>query len=596
MRARSQAQAALQSQSRSQARARRQSGTRAEMAAQSRMRAQQGTPARVETRALAAVLVVALMVAVSAPAHGSLASIGYSVLRWLDRAQIVHHDLVVEVDPPRFQARFVDDVTLISSGSRQIHVLFGNDVSLLSVRDSEGQAVPFSPSLSWGALPFTIYRVQAPAPPKGESFRLRFEWEMTPESIRQFNPFVALRFFYVGYASLWYPNMPGEEFFEADITVIAPQGYTAIADGELLSVDALPDGRERHRFRTPEPVHALGVGAGMFRPLEPVRAGEVVVQGWRPVGWQSSVERVVQYAAGAIRFYSERLGALSFDRFTVAEFPFPWPTSYPSFYQLAYGGDLTLLGLEGERGLAYLAAHETAHRWINGVAGVRIVSSHWLSEGLAEYLGYLALEELIGKEEALKLFLERTYEPFVERMQKRHRSLAAVELMDDDYQLIYEKGALVFRMLHRRLGEDAFYGLIRRWVDEYRGDFSTGDDFIRLAVSFAETVEGTNAREIRSFLEQWVKGTHTLDYALDVLEAGERQLRARIVSRGRLVEPGPVPLHIELEDGRIHVVEMALNQEIDLTLPARPVAATLDPEMWLADANPDNNRWHAEGR
>src|SRR5690606_22651458 len=100
------------------------------------------------------------------------------------------------------------------------------------------------------------------------------------------------------------------------------------------------------------------------------------------------------------------------------------------------GGDLTLLGLEGERGLAYLAAHETAHRWINGVAGVRIVGSHWLSEGLAEYLGYLALEELIGKEEALKLFLERTYEPFVERMQKRHRPLAAVELMDDDYQLI----------------------------------------------------------------------------------------------------------------------------------------------------------------
>ena len=163
MRARSQAQAALQSQSRSQARARRQSGTRAEMAAQSRMRAQQGTPARVETRALAAVLVVALMVAVSAPAHGSLASIGYTVLRWLDRAQIVHHDLVVEVDPPRFQARFVDDVTLISSGSRQIHVLLRQRCFPCErPGQPRGRRCSFSPSLSWGALPFTIYRVQAP--------------------------------------------------------------------------------------------------------------------------------------------------------------------------------------------------------------------------------------------------------------------------------------------------------------------------------------------------------------------------------------------------------------------------------------------------
>ena len=71
--------------------------------------------------------------------------------------------------------------------------------------------------------------------------------------------------------------------------------------------------------------------------------------------------------------------------------------------------------------------------------------------------------------------------------------LEAVELLDEDYQLIYEKGALVFRMLHRRLGDDAFFGLIRRWLEEYRGDFSTGDDFIRIASSFAEVRhEGTS--------------------------------------------------------------------------------------------------------
>ena len=154
---------------------------------------------------------------------------------------------------------------------------------------------------------------------------------MTPESIRQFNPFVALRFFYVGYASLWYPNMPGEEFFEADIAVIVPQGYTAIADGELLSVDALPDGRERHRFRTPEPVHALGVGAGMFRPLEPVSGGRSRrsrLATCRVAALRSSGS--CQYAAAAIQLFSERLGPLSFARFTVAEFPFPWRLRIPS--------------------------------------------------------------------------------------------------------------------------------------------------------------------------------------------------------------------------------------------------------------------------
>lgn len=536
-------------------------------------------------------LAVVMVAAVGAPAHGSLASIGYTVLRWLDRAEIVHHDIEIEVDPPRFEARFIDDVTFISSGSRQINVLLGKDVSLVSIKGAEGEELEFSPTLSWGALPFTIYKVQAPETAKGESFLLRFEGEMTLDTVRQINPFVALRFFYVGIASLWYPSMPNEEYFEANIAVVVPQGYTAIADGERLSVETLQDGRERHRFRTQEPVNALGVGVGMFRPLDPIEVGEVVVQGWQPVGWSSSVDRMAKYAASAISYFSERLGPLPVAHFTVAEFPFAAATSYPSLYGFVYGGDFSPLGIVDERGLAFVAAHEVAHRWIGGLAGVRIVGSNWLSEGLAEYLGYLALEEIHGKEAALALFRERTYEPFAERMQRRHRGLEAVELFDEDYQLIYEKGALVFRMLHRRLGDEAFFALIRQWLEEYRGDFSTGDDFIRIASSFADSHEGTSAREMRSFLEQWVKGTHTLDYALDVLETGERQFRARVVSRGRLVEPGPVTILVQLEDGRIYLAQASLNEVIDLTLPSRPMGAVLDPEMWLADANPQNNRW-----
>ena len=91
-------------------------------------------------------------------------------------------------------------------------------------------------------------------------------------------------------------------------------------------------------------------------------------------------------------------------RFFVAELPFAGAASYASLHGLVYGGELDLLGSPEKRGSRFLAAHEAAHKWVGGVAGTRILGSAWLREGLAEYLGYLALEELVGARESPRLF------------------------------------------------------------------------------------------------------------------------------------------------------------------------------------------------
>ena len=611
---------------------------------------------------LLAVFLAAFVFAVITPiCEASLASLGYTVLRWLDRGEIVHHDLWVEVDPDRMLARFADDVTFVSGGNSDLYVLFGSDVSLDRVIDAEGREVAYSRTQTLISLPFAIYQVSSPRVKRGETFRLRFEWSISRETVRRIDPFVALRFFYVGYDSLWYPNMPSEEFFEADIRVAVPEGYTAIADGELLAVERMEDGRWRYHFRTPVPVMALGLGVGRFRALEPLVASggdgdKIEIQAWQPVGWISSVERAAAYTAAAAEFFTRRLGSLPVHRFYVAQVPFAGGASYASLLGHVYGGDLSLLGLGdvpalqgGLNGgssnlsaapvnpsstddlpLAFLVAHEAAHKWIGGVVGTRLVGSAWLSEGLAEYLGYLALGEMVGPEAGTAFLIERAQRPFVERVQGRNRALAAIELFDADQEFVYQKGALVFRMLHRRLGDDAFFRLIRSFIAGHRGRIVTGQDFIDHAIEFVSggiggtgavgdgrsirqeplgqqgrgepggtelvlrpPAGGTSPEEIRLFFEQWVKGTQTLDYALRVLEAGHRRMVLRVDPVGRLVEPGPVSVAVELEDGSQVVESVQLAETVTLELPGRPVAAQLDPEVWLADANPADNWWRA---
>lgn len=582
--------------------------------------------------ALALIAVIAVLVAFLYPgaaAEASLASLGYTLLGRLDRADVVHHDIRAEVDPERMTARFWDDVTLVSGGSDTLYVLLGADARLQRVSDAEGRDVSFSPTMNWISLPFAIYEIPTPGVRRGERFRLRFEWSISPETVKRLSPFVALRFFYAGYDMLWYPNMPGEEFFEAEIRVTVPQGYAAIADGELAGVEPVrtvaATGREDpsasvYHYRTPAPVMGLGLGVGRFRALEPVElvlddGSRVEIQPWQPVGWISSVQSAASYAASAVRYLSRHLGTLPVNRFFVAHVPFPVGASYASLYGHVYGGDLSDLGpgapqrdndgLSDDHALALVAAHEAAHKWLGGVAGMRLVGSAWLSEGLAEYLAYLVLVETLGQEAALSTLEGRVYLPYTRAAQGRQRALANIDLLDEGEPLVYQKGALVFRMLHRRLGDDAFFALIRSFVQQHRGQVVTGQTFIDHAEAFAATwrdplggegrtgAGGTSPDEMRAFFEQWVKGSSTLDYALRVMETSERRLVVRAVSAGRIVEPGPVSLSVELDDGRRLIAEIALDETVEFNLPASPRSVMLDHERWLADANPANNVWYA---
>ena len=107
-------------------------------------------------------------------------------------------------------------------------------------------------------------------------------------------------------------------------------------------------------------------------------------------------------------------------------------------------------------------------------------------------------------------------------------------------------------MLHRRLGDEAFFALIRSFIHHHAGRVVTGQEFIDFADAFVREAGAAGAAGVhepaglRAFFDQWIQGTQTLDYALQVLEAGEAHLAFRVVSRGRLVEPGQVPVEVQL--------------------------------------------------
>lgn len=556
--------------------------------------------------ALACGLALAAFFALGGSAESSLASTAYAVLRWLDAADAVHHEIEARIDFASGEASFVDDALFTSEGKRTIHFLLGVDAELQRVEwlsGNEWTELPFGTTFRWEAVPFVVYRVQLPrAVPAGDPFRLRFYWRITPESARFHPPFPAPGFFYLGYPVLWYPQMPNEDYFTATLAVAAPAGYTVIADGEP-GEPVREDEWELRRYRISLPVNRLGFGVGRFERAEVAVPGaggrELRVEAYAPAGAPSTAREAARRAAESIRFFEERLGALPVSRFYVAEVPFDAPLSFSGLHGLVYGGDISLLGLEGSEGLALMAAHETAHKWIGALAGVRVVGSSWFSEGLAEYLGHLALERLVGPEEAARLLERRIYVPFASKLRSGPgRALSAIEIFDDDSQWIFEKGSQVFRMLHHLLGDEAFFALLRAFVAEYEGRHASGADFTRFAVEWAARGQApAGARELDRFFAAWVRGTGRLDYAVEGVSTtpvrGGHQVQFTVVNLGEAPFPGSVAVLIEGDDGTEVWAESREQTAVVAVLPSPPARIVVDPRRVLADADFGNNTWLA---
>ncbi|MBV9925815.1 MAG: hypothetical protein JOZ96_12425 [Acidobacteria bacterium] len=445
----------------------------------------------------------------------------------------------------------------------------------------------------------------------GETVELEFEME--GDFMRGHN--VVSDSFYPYSNHQWYPRHGNLDRASYEMTFRHGKNRRIAATGVRLSEQ--PDAGDKDvmvtKYLMEPPVPAATFAVGPFQRYSQMvkwdKGGDPI-----PVEFDSLPGR---YAAikedfilaemdNSLRYFSALFGKYPYPTFTAAFHPYGFGQGLP--------GMLTIPAADSaDKWTFSFIAHETSHQWWGDVVSWRSYRDQWLSEGFAEYSGVLYTGFRQNKE---------ARDDLISRMRRSLRDPPEVEgglgpgRLNDvgpiilghrlettrtrgAYEtLIYNKGALVLRMLHYLFtdpatGDDkAFFAMMADFVERYRDRSASTDDFRDVANEhFARTPVARQYRlsDLNWFFKQWVYQTGLPSYRAEYsLRDGPN---GQVILSGQVFQENvpenwamPLPLLINF-GGDKHAVATVLaygpKAPFEIKLPMRPKKVELDPTHWV---------------
>jgi aminopeptidase N len=393
-----------------------------------------------------------------------------------------------------------------------------------------------------------------------------------------------------------------------------------VSVGTRLSKDPDPEDRNAMvtRYRMTHPVALVTFAFGAFDP----KTKEVTFEaGGKPIpvtfnlvrGQQANPDFFLGELDNAVRYFSAMFGPYPYETFSAAMHPFGFGQGFATLLMIA-PAQRTGVNVRDSDVYSFLA-HETAHQWWGNIVAWRSYRDQWLSEGFAEYSGLLyaarrdrdALRTTMDMVRALRDSLRempRTVTgggkgrlndigPIIQGLRLHTTQTAGA------YQtLIYNKGALVLRMLHFLMsnptnGNDAaFIAMMKDFVEKYRDGAARTEDFWSVASQhFARTpiAQKFGLANLDWFFRQWVYDTglpsYQMEWEFKTHPDGTTTVAGVVKQDG--VAPDWImvlPLVMSFDgnqEARTTVRAAGPSTPFEIRVPVKPRKVELDPFSWV---------------
>lgn len=271
-------------------------------------------------------------------------------------------------------------------------------------------------------------------------------------------------------------------FYEVKLTV--PTGPTVVSTGTVINRAEGNGTTTWHMVSGPAREFAAAISSRFERHATQVGDTSVTFYALPASDMTTSASTTLEIAAAAFEVYADRFGPYPYREFDVVEAVVP--IGGYEFTGMVYV-DFGLRGRGSRSSYRYIVAHEVAHQWWYGLVGNNVVYEPWLDESLVSYAAAIYLKEAVGDAEAtglIALWVDQygypaESDPPVNSPATRFGGWPTYR------EATYYHGALFLERLRQEVGDEAFFDLLRRYLERHRYDMASTDDLLFLAEEVA---------------------------------------------------------------------------------------------------------------
>lgn len=308
------------------------------------------------------------------------------------------------------------------------------------------------------------------------------------------------------WAPTWdYPN----DFTTSETITTVDKDWTVVANGVLIG-DTVDGDRRTWHWKQDQP-HATYLASLVGGPLDVKKSKWRDVELWyvTPGGKGKLIDPSFDDTPAMLDFFSERVGV-----------KYPWP-KYAQNAMIDFGGGMenvssTTLGADSltdgrdaYRAMASLNSHELGHQWFGDLVTCKDWGHIWLNESFATIMQWLYFEHSQG----LYAYQREVSDGVVEYLgeSRRYKRPLATNLYSDPEVMFdshtYPKGGAIMHTLRRQIGDSAFFGGLKRYLENHRHQPVESDDLCREISAVAK-------KDLKPFWDQWIykPGHPVLEY------------------------------------------------------------------------------------
>jgi aminopeptidase N len=289
-------------------------------------------------------------------------------------------------------------------------------------------------------------------------------------------------------ARTWFPgnDHPADKALY-DFAITVPKGTTALANGELTAEPKTSGDKTTFLWKEKHPMASY---------LATMTLGKFEMrQGKTAMGIKNLAAVDPKYSGTLDNLYTESGKITDYWSTVFGPYPFSSTGGVVDDFSAGYALENQTKPLYG--GFApdsAIMAHELAHQWFGDSLTIRRWRELWLNEGFATYAEWLWSEHN-GKATAEQLFQKEYAAPADAPIWK----YPAGHARPDDLfnSSVYTRGGMTLQALRQRIGDPAFFKLLKTWTADHKYGYVTTEEFIALA-------EKISGKQLDKLFDAWL--------------------------------------------------------------------------------------------